>query len=536
MRVGKRAAKLGAVAGLAVGTFAVAAGPAGASSTHHDGSHATLYVSNSSHGSGAWSHHGRNGCRHADYTTIGAAVSAASPGATVFVCPGTYTEDVQVNKPLQLVGYGATIDATGLTNGIVITSSNVGVSGFTVTGALAEGILAEPPGTESLPFPLTSASQALQPISSVGIWNVVVNANDQGGDPTTHQCTAVGLYPGDCGGGIHLNTVSDSFVTQSVVTNNDDGILLTDDYGPNFGNYVADNYVADNIYECGIVLPSHNPFAVSYTQNPDGTYTTGALTPASGGVFDNWVYANKVIDNGTFVVPPYGGSGSGIGMFAPSAGAASYDNTVIKNYIVGNGQSGVTIHAHYTGGEYVSGNRILENDLGTNNVGGDGLDGPSTDPDFSTTGILVFSAVHVDIVIAANHIWGNTIGIWLSADVDAHGLGSNSIHGATTPVYTSLKPVAFTGPALASTAPTATVGVLVNPNGLATTYYVEWGTTTSYTGGTTSTASAGSGFAPEGIPVTITGPLTTGVTYHYQVVATNSAGTTYGGDQTFTEG
>ena len=169
---------------------------------------------------------------------------------------------------------------------------------------------------------------------------------------------------------------------------------------------------------------------------------------------------------------------------------------MIKNYIVGSGQSGVTIHAHYTGGEYVSGNRILENYIGTNNVGGDGLDGPSTNPDFSTTGILMFSAVHVDMVIAGNHIWGNMIGVWLSADVDATGLGSNSISGATTAVYTSLEPVAFTGPALASTAPTATVGVLINPDGLATTYYVEWGTTASYTGGTTPTASAGSGSIP----------------------------------------
>jgi nitrous oxidase accessory protein NosD len=530
-----RLTKGAAAAGLLLSAIAVAAVPAGASG-RDDGSHATLYVSNhtgtqvDSSRQGGW-----GGCRHAAYTTIGAAVVAANPGDTVFVCPGTYAEDVQVTKPLQLQGDHATIDATGLANGIVITSSWVGVSGFTIAGALGEGILAEPPGATSLSFPLTSASQALTPISNIGIWNVEVNANDQGANPVTHQCTATGLYPGDCGGGIHLNTVSDSFVTQSVVTNNTDGILLTDDVGPNFGNYIANNYVANNIYECGIVMPSHNPFAIAVTQNPDSTYTTGSLTPASGGVFDNWVYDNKVIDNGTFVVPASGGSGSGVGMFAPYPGSASYDNTVIKNFIAGNGQSGVTIHAHYTGGEYVSGNRILKNDIGTNNLGGDGLDGPSTDPDFSTTGILIFSAVHVDMVIAANHIWGNSIGIWLSADVHVHGLGSNSIHGATTSIYTSLKPVALTGPAVASTAPTATVGVLVNPNGLSTKYYVEWGTGTGY-GSTTPNASAGSGLAPEGLPVTITGPLTTGVTYHYQVVASNSAGTTYGGDQSFTEG
>ena len=168
MRVGIRAAKFAAVTGLVVGVIAVAAGPAGATSDRHGASH-TLYVSNSSHGSGTWSDLGRRdrgGCKHAGFTTIGAAVSAANPGDTVVVCPGTYAEDVQVDKPLQLQGH-ATINATGLTNGIVITSSYVGVSGFTVTGALAEGILAEPPGTTSLPFPLTTASQALQPITTL---------------------------------------------------------------------------------------------------------------------------------------------------------------------------------------------------------------------------------------------------------------------------------------------------------------------------------------------------------------------------------
>ena len=137
----------------------------------------------------------------------------------------------------------------------------------------------------------------------------MVNANNTGGDPTTHQCSETPappdfLYPGDCGGGIHLNAVAHSEVEGNTVTNNDDGILLTDDYGPNYGNEVSHNYVAHNIYECGIVLPSHNPFSVMATQNPDHvTYTVGALTPSTGGVYDNTVDHNTVIDNGTVVVP-----------------------------------------------------------------------------------------------------------------------------------------------------------------------------------------------------------------------------------------
>ena len=54
------------------------------------------------------------------------------------VCPGTYTEDVVINK---LTGQGATIDAAGLNNAIQVVSSDVTVSGFTLTKAIGEGIL-----------------------------------------------------------------------------------------------------------------------------------------------------------------------------------------------------------------------------------------------------------------------------------------------------------------------------------------------------------------------------------------------------------
>ena len=551
-----RKSRLIAGCALVGGVMVTGAAPAFADGGHqgHDGGSdgQTLYVSNSVQGHqgdhrhvhgdwdghGQWDNHGQWGCSNAQYSTIQAAVKAAPPWATVIVCPGTYAEDVSIPQPLSLVGLHATINAAGLPNGILITGSHVDVKGFTVTGALGEGIVAEPPGVLVNPAPPSDPSQVLTPIADVSIEHNVVNANNTGGDPVTHQCSETPgppffLYPGDCGGGIHFNAVAHSEVEGNVVTGNDDGILLTDDYGPNFGNVVANNYVAHNLYECGIVLPSHNPFAVTATQNPDSTYTVGALTPSTGGVFDNVVTNNVAIDNGSVVVPPFGGSGSGIGIFAPLPGSAAYDNTVAHNYVTGSGQSGFTIHAHYGGGEYVSGNKVVGNVFGTNNIGGDGLDGPGTDPDFVRTGILVFSAEPVSMVIAGNHIHGNQIGIWLSADVQASGLPSNSISGATTPVYVSQVPYAFTGPALATAAPTATVGVLIVPNGVATTYYVEYGTTASYELGNTPTASAGSGIGPEGIPVNLPG-LTAGQTYHYQVVATNANGTRSGGDQTFT--
>ena len=47
----------------------------------------------------------------ADFTTIQAAVNAASPGDTILVAAGTYTQLVTVNKPLVLLGAQAGVDA-----------------------------------------------------------------------------------------------------------------------------------------------------------------------------------------------------------------------------------------------------------------------------------------------------------------------------------------------------------------------------------------------------------------------------------------
>jgi hypothetical protein len=89
-------------------------------------------------------------------------------------------------------------------------------------------------------------------------------------------------------------------------------------------------------------------------------------------------------------------------------------------------------------------------------------------------------------------------------------------------------PTASTGPVTAIGPTTATVSGSVNPNGAATTWYVEYGTSTGY-GSKTATASAGSGTNSVAISPTITG-LKSGTSYHYRVVATSSAGTGHGAD------
>lgn len=95
-------------------------------------------------------------------------------------------------------------------------------------------------------------------------------------------------------------------------------------------------------------------------------------------------------------------------------------------------------------------------------------------------------------------------------------------------------PTVLTGLASNVTPTTATLNGTVNPNGGATTYYFQWGSTTAY-GNTTTVASAGSGSSVVAVSAAITG-LATLTTYHYQLVATNSGGTSYGADSTFSPG
>src|SRR6266545_4680721 len=103
----------------------------------------------------------------------------------------------------------------------------------------------------------------------------------------------------------------------------------------------------------------------------------------------------------------------------------------------------------------------------------------------------------------------------------AASMGAGSAAAASAPSAT-------TGPVTAVGPTTATVSGSVNPNGTATTWYVEYGTSTSY-GSKTSSAGAGSGTSSISVSATLTG-LKVGTSYHYRVVATNTAGTARGAD------
>src|SRR3954451_11744969 len=88
-------------------------------------------------------------------------------------------------------------------------------------------------------------------------------------------------------------------------------------------------------------------------------------------------------------------------------------------------------------------------------------------------------------------------------------------------------PTASTGPANSVTRTSANVTGTVDPNGTATTYHFEYGTSTAY-GLRTTEADAGAGDDPVAVQAALSN-LTAQTTYHYRIVP---PGAQAGGDRT----
>jgi hypothetical protein len=92
-------------------------------------------------------------------------------------------------------------------------------------------------------------------------------------------------------------------------------------------------------------------------------------------------------------------------------------------------------------------------------------------------------------------------------------------------------PVVTTSSATNLTSSSATLNGSLDPHGLTTTVNFQYGTTTSY--GHTTAMQSQSGNTYRNIAANISG-LTTHTTYHFRMMATNSGGTRFGADKTFT--
>jgi len=352
----------------------------------------TVYVAPGANSSAA-----DTSCSSPAFSSINTAIGAVASGGQVVVCSGTFNEDVNISKPLQLEGLSnATVNAANQINGIDITASNVEVTGLTVENAVGEGILVDG-------------------VSNATIEDNIVTGNDTG-TGSSPVANAYLACQSDCGQGIHLLGSSGDKVESNTVSNDSGGILISDETGPSANNMIVGNSLQNDATAGGIALVSRNGAAA-----PGGT-----PAPAAGGVFGNTIESNSALNDGL------GSGGGGITLASAVAGGAVYGNTVLQNTVSGNGYAGVTVHGQVSGVD-LSGNAVSDNIVATNNVLGDPDTGTATDG--HTTGILVTTVDPVSIQITGNTISGDVFGIWTDGPVTAaNAAGANSFSNVTTHV------------------------------------------------------------------------------------------------------
>jgi parallel beta-helix repeat protein len=341
-----------------------------------------------------------NSCAKAGYRSISTAIERASNGDTVHVCAGTYAESVKLAKAITLEGdAGAVIDATGQNVGVEVTASGATVTGLTVQNSTGQGIF-------------------VHEVRKVKITQNVIEHNDLGvGTSTYLYCTTANFVP-DCGEGLHLSGVSSSTVSGNTIRNNSGGILLSDELGPSHHNTIKGNSVTDNTKNCGITIVGHLTGAVT---------DAGKLQPTVAGVYKNIISGNTVTNNGTT------GTGAGILLANPRAGMAVYQNTVSGNTINNNGLAGVQLNVNTTG-QYLDGNVISNNTIGTNNLLKSASAGNG-----STVGVSTFVAAGASgltVTVTGNKISTNTYGIYVGAGTTLTQSG-NTFVDVTTSVFTA---------------------------------------------------------------------------------------------------
>jgi hypothetical protein len=161
---------------------------------------------------------------------------------------------------------------------------------------------------------------------------------------------------------------------------------------------------------------------------------------------------------------------------------------------------------------------------------GEGIGGVRVEPDQGDFFAVTANSGGYAIPLTAEATYGVTFsGSMITMPVNRTvAVAANSLLLDLKHAGDSTVPEANTGQAAAIYATSTVLNGTVSPNGLATTYYFEYGTTTAYGLATASRTTQ----AEASVSETVRG-LSAGTTYHFRLVATNASGTSYGPDRSY---
>jgi len=218
-----------------------------------------------------------------DYETIQAAINAANPGDSIIVAPGTYYENVVINKTLSLMGETkeiTIIDGNGTGIVVTINASNVNLSGFTITRS------GQHPWTDSGIF--ISFGSANNNIS-----NNIVRENYHGVffEATNGNVLSFNNISSNTGRAIYLESSWRNTISANIISLNeqDTGIELFD----SANNIIKANTVSENGWG-GIYLQESSKNVI-LENTISSNYFVGIYFETSS---YNVLYRNNFVDNG----------------------------------------------------------------------------------------------------------------------------------------------------------------------------------------------------------------------------------------------
>jgi len=264
------------------------------------------------------------------YNTVQQAVDAANAGDTVLVAPGTYTENVVVNKPLTITG-NATVQAADSGKDVfMVTSQGVHIDGLTLTGG-ASGV------------DVANASSCV-------ITNINAHGNVRGvylASATNSEVRNSNLS--NNGYGVYCDYATSNTISNNVATGEKgNGVALGDGIYVFYSdsNKVSDNDLsANHVYGISLYHSSNNTvtgntisqneyYGVRFRESDNNTFTFNTIRAnVQLGVLIIQTTNHQIYLN-TFIDQPTAMSGAAeVKLDSPQAMAYTYNGTARTGYM-----------------------------------------------------------------------------------------------------------------------------------------------------------------------------------------------------------
>ena len=309
-----------------------------------------------------------------DYISIQAAVNNAIDGDTIVVYPGTYVENVKVNKSVTLITGNPDDTIVQAANSdddvFYATADNVNISGFTITGAHQD-------------HPPRSAEMYNLDYSIAGIYLDGVKG-----------CTVTNNMLPDNVCGIIVDNSSNNILSVNTASNNQCGIAILDSINSTLNNNIISKntegvslYSSSNNTLTNNTIESNNWLGIGLTSSSNNALNNNNVLFSGEGIFLRQS-SNNVLNNNTA-----SNNWQGIDL------AGSDNNSLINNNALKNNEHGILLQS------FSKNNTLIDNTITSNARLGIYLSGSSNNLIYNNH---FNNAANARVANSSNNIWSIT--------------------------------------------------------------------------------------------------------------------------------